>query len=294
MKVGRDAAGVSRVGVDELLTTREVAALLGVGTSSVKRWADRGVLASVRTPGGHRRVPRSALAALRAPGAAGAPVLPQAAPHGWLERLAGTGSVAELVAALRSERALRGSWAAACDVVGEGLGALGRAWLAGELTILEEHVASDKLERALVLVGQELRVPGDAPTWLLMTAPGDDHALGLRLVELCLRELGVRAIWSGRRTPAGEAVALVSRGSVTGVAVSASEGSGDAELLARFAAQLGRACAERAALFVLGGRGAWPEPPPFGVRLRHFAELAALLAPTRPRPARKAPPRARR
>ena len=38
-----------------LLTTREAARYLGVGTTSVKRWADEGLLRCERTAGGHRR-----------------------------------------------------------------------------------------------------------------------------------------------------------------------------------------------------------------------------------------------
>jgi excisionase family DNA binding protein len=41
--------------IPNLLSTRQVAALLGVGGSSVKRWADRGLLACVKTVGGQRR-----------------------------------------------------------------------------------------------------------------------------------------------------------------------------------------------------------------------------------------------
>lgn len=38
------------------IRTSEVAQLLGVGPSSVKRWADLGYLGTpIRTPGGHRR-----------------------------------------------------------------------------------------------------------------------------------------------------------------------------------------------------------------------------------------------
>lgn len=40
---------------DDLITTRAAAGLLGVGTTSIKRWADDGTLACVRTAGGHRR-----------------------------------------------------------------------------------------------------------------------------------------------------------------------------------------------------------------------------------------------
>lgn len=40
---------------NNLMTTRSVADLLGVGVSSVKRWTDEGKLTCVRTAGGHRR-----------------------------------------------------------------------------------------------------------------------------------------------------------------------------------------------------------------------------------------------
>lgn len=40
---------------DSLITTRAAAGLLGVGTTSIKRWSDDGTLACIRTAGGHRR-----------------------------------------------------------------------------------------------------------------------------------------------------------------------------------------------------------------------------------------------
>ena len=44
---------------DDLITTRAASALLGVGTTSVKRWADDGTLPCIRTAGGHRRFRRA-------------------------------------------------------------------------------------------------------------------------------------------------------------------------------------------------------------------------------------------
>jgi photoactive yellow protein len=43
---------------DRPISTQEAAELLGVGTSSVKRWADDGRLPTIKTPGGHRRFSR--------------------------------------------------------------------------------------------------------------------------------------------------------------------------------------------------------------------------------------------
>jgi excisionase family DNA binding protein len=50
---------------DDLLTPREAAALLGVRTTTLARWAREGRLTPLRTPGGHRRYPRSAVMAVR-------------------------------------------------------------------------------------------------------------------------------------------------------------------------------------------------------------------------------------
>jgi excisionase family DNA binding protein len=57
---------------DDLLTPREAAALLGVRTTTLARWAREGRLTPLRTPGGHRRYPRSAVMAVRADETTGA------------------------------------------------------------------------------------------------------------------------------------------------------------------------------------------------------------------------------
>src|SRR3954468_24130157 len=39
----------------DVLSTRQVAQLLGVGEATIKRWADAGEIDCFRTPGGHRK-----------------------------------------------------------------------------------------------------------------------------------------------------------------------------------------------------------------------------------------------
>jgi excisionase family DNA binding protein len=52
--------------VDDLLTPREVAGMLGVRTTTIGRWARIGTLTPVvRTPGGHRRYRREDVEAFR-------------------------------------------------------------------------------------------------------------------------------------------------------------------------------------------------------------------------------------
>lgn len=49
----------------KLMTTKEAAAHLGVGTTTIKRWSDEGVLSCVRTAGGHRRYRQADVLALQ-------------------------------------------------------------------------------------------------------------------------------------------------------------------------------------------------------------------------------------
>ena len=43
------------------ISTKKVMSLLGVGSTTIKRWADNGTLANTRTVGGHRRFRRDAV-----------------------------------------------------------------------------------------------------------------------------------------------------------------------------------------------------------------------------------------
>jgi len=49
----------------DYLSTSEAAELLGVGTTSIKRWSEEGVLRCMKTSGGHRRFLRADLLAFR-------------------------------------------------------------------------------------------------------------------------------------------------------------------------------------------------------------------------------------
>jgi excisionase family DNA binding protein len=46
---------------EDLLRPREVAAIFGLRTSTIARWAREGRLTPLRTPGGHRRYSRAAI-----------------------------------------------------------------------------------------------------------------------------------------------------------------------------------------------------------------------------------------
>ncbi|MEY4548647.1 MAG: hypothetical protein RL685_4842 [Pseudomonadota bacterium] len=255
----------------ELLTTAEAARIAGVGASSVKRWADQKVLRCVRTAGGHRRFYLEDIQALmREPGDALVGVATE-----WSDIVL-RGSQLEIQAQLFRARDRLGSWHAVADELGVALGEIGMRWARGEITIIEEHIASERLSRALERTVEAVPSGAHDPRCVLATAEHDEHTLGLSLVELCLREAGWGTLWSGRKTPTKALAELARSGDVDMLALSASPASSNRKQLARQAEELGSACREARVILTLGGSGAWPEAPHYGTRVRDLLSLHRL------------------
>lgn len=278
--------------MDELVSSGEAARILGVAASTVKRWADTGQLECVKTIGRHRRFRRAEVEALAersrdAAARARSPIDPEQRARvdpetDMMRLLLGERSVADVFAALCRERKRLGAWYRVADDVGEVLNEIGARWRDGRLSVMDEHVASERLARALLMCIESIPVAAHAPAALLITAEHEDHTLGLSLVELALRELGWRSIWAGRRTPIAEARRFVAGGAVELVCVSASILSGDAFDLRRQTDELIAACKPFGVEIVFGGRGAWPEPS-YGHRHETFEEFHRFIAEDRAR-----------
>lgn len=264
---------------DDLLTTREAARLLGVGTTSVKRWADSGVLECVRTPGKHRRFARHLVEALRngpAPENDQGPVPADGDPRveTWLAALLDDAPAQPAAALLVAERERRGAWWRVADSLAPVLDEIGMRWQRGEISIVDEHLASERLLRAVTASVDAIAPAADAPHALLLVAEGEQHTLGLALAELCLRGAGWSTRWTGRRTPIRELRRYLVGGDVALVAVSAAASFSDSAALRAQASELADACrAAGGVRLVLGGNGDWPEPPAYGDRVRSFAGL---------------------
>jgi excisionase family DNA binding protein len=258
--------------VHQLLTTAEAARRAGVGASSVKRWADQQLLRCVRTAGGHRRFHREELDAfLHEHGET------LGGPGDWVELVLEAGGF-ELQGELYRARDRLGAWHAVAAELGSALTELGARWERGEITVIEEHVASEKLSRALGRVVESLPSSDADPHCLLATAEDDEHTLGLSLVEVCLRETGWATLWSGRRTPTQGLIEHTRSRTLDLLALSASAGSTNAARLGAQAEEVGRACRNAGIMLVLGGRGAWPEQPSYGTRVRDLDSLHRLAS----------------
>lgn len=262
------------------LTPAEACELAGVGPTTLKRWADAGVLAHVKTAGGHRRFVRSELERfLSRSRRVGPPDTTD--PNPWIGKLLGS-LPHEVEGELLFARARLGSWHQVADELGGVLREIGERWSRGELTILDEHIASERLARGLARIGEALPSRPGAPRALLACIEGDEHSLGLGLVELCLRELGWATLWAGARTPIAELERVIGTVEIDLIALSASSQSQEAAALARACSSLARACEARGIALAIGGNGAWPETAAGYERFRDFASFHRYLGKLRP------------
>ena len=257
-----------------LLTSAEAATRLGVGVTAVKRWADQGVLPTVRTAGGHRRFRLHDVERLlrSQSGRTHADEWSD-----WLDTLVNRGDVHLVLAMLFAERARRGAWAEVATYLGLLLETIGERWARGELTVAQEHVASSLLQRALTLTVETMPLPATAPRCLLSPAEGEEHTIGLSLAELCLRENGWRAEWTGGFTRTVDVCERARGGGVRMVALSASAYLRNRRALRSQVRAIGGVCQRAGITLVIGGSGNWPDPPAFGVRLQRWSDFCALV-----------------
>lgn len=80
--------------------------------------------------------------------------------------------------------------------------AVGEAWMRGELQVFEEHLYTEQVNVALrSAINAFPRAPLGEPRVLLTTFPGEQHGMGLLMVEAMLVPEGVQCVSLGTQTP---------------------------------------------------------------------------------------------
>jgi DNA-binding transcriptional MerR regulator/methylmalonyl-CoA mutase cobalamin-binding subunit len=79
--------------------------------------------------------------------------------------------------------------------------AVGDAWMRGELAVFEEHLYTEQVQIALRTVINAFPRQSGVPKVLLTTFPGEQHGMGLLMVEALLMPEGAQCISLGVQTP---------------------------------------------------------------------------------------------
>ncbi len=223
------------------LTSKEVARLLGVSEASVKRWADGGLLSAEKTAGGHRRFRPADVAAFRRAGHG--EETPRARPRHTAATAAHVASgvvtfeegddgnaaalIAEMYDALlgaRDEEAaallvnlhLHGYGVAeiADAVLLPPLRKIGDLWRRGELSVAQEHIATQTAIAALRALRAALALPSmmtNERLAICCNSEEDFHELPVHIAALTLEAAGWSIVELGASTPFSALAELIER-----------------------------------------------------------------------------------
>ncbi len=211
-------------------STIELAQMLEVNESTIKRWADSGYLECIKTKGGHRRFPiRSVLKfvhenrmsvptieqellldrELRAQVVAGniQSLVPE------FSRAMMSGNTSEVLRLLRLGVAAKSDLLAVYhELVFPPLAEIGASWARGETTVDIEHLSSQSVREALARLQSELyHKPANGKTALLACHEREQHDLSLRCVNQYLTTEGWRTLFLGPQTPTDSLVFSINR-----------------------------------------------------------------------------------
>jgi DNA-binding transcriptional MerR regulator/methylmalonyl-CoA mutase cobalamin-binding subunit len=79
--------------------------------------------------------------------------------------------------------------------------AVGESWMRGDLQVFEEHLYTEQLQLTLRGAINAFPRPSGVPRILLTTVPGEQHGIGLLMVEALLSPEGAYCISLGTQTP---------------------------------------------------------------------------------------------
>src|SRR5262245_61082378 len=139
-------------------------------------------------------------------------------------------------------------------IIAPALWVVGELWEQGEITVAEEHLATEICARVLALQRETMRVVRSRAGHrvMLATPSGELHVIALRMVANLLREAGYVVVMLGADVPADALAHAAARHKADVVCMSSTmPGGGDRLLLAMREVQQTRP----QATFVVGGRG---------------------------------------
>ena len=89
-------------------------------------------------------------------------------------------------------------------IIAPALWLVGEMWEQGQLSVAEEHIATEITVRVLALQREAQRVAQARPrhSVMLATSPGEQHVVALRMVGNLLREAGYDVLMLGAEVPA--------------------------------------------------------------------------------------------
>jgi len=284
---------------DRRFSPAQLAPIIGVSESTIKRWVDAGHLRGETTPGGHRKIALPHLVAfLRSRGrpvpslealgllaeqqparSKGSPATPEALANLLMR---GDSGIARTLVfeQFRGGRALDDLLD---RLMAPAMTWLGQQWAESKIDVYQEHAATLRAWSILVELRGLLPTPPDkAPLALGGSPEGDPYLLPTFMADLTLRDMGWRTINIGPNTPVTSLLEAVMRHRPRLVWLSVTSMKPRAGFFEGYP-RLFEAAQAKGASLVIGGQGLTPQlqdrlvASAFGTRLAHLKAFARSL-----------------
>jgi excisionase family DNA binding protein len=217
--------------MNTVLSTREVAVLLNVTETTVKRWSDEGRIPCIRTLGGHRKFElKEIINFAEINGYSLTGMLPPPMTFNQMEKLQfgvfsrNYSKVADVLLkeALESDREgvtellfylIKNNipfYTIADEIIRPALEQVGELWEKGKISIHEEHLVSQELTEAMIRVAPELhRKHSNGLTAAFACLEGELHDIGLRCLAYTFESEGWKIYYIGANTPTDSILSFI-------------------------------------------------------------------------------------
>ncbi|MCF7825486.1 MAG: B12-binding domain-containing protein [Candidatus Marinimicrobia bacterium] len=259
-----------------LISSIDVAKILGVNVATIKRWTDSGKLDCVKTAGGHRKFLLRHLAAFAMEHekySQRLSLLPiDTQPNLELSHQILRADYKELIPyvldrAVACDQStvktiLNGLYMVNQDLVSiyddllrPVLHRIGEMWMDGTLSVSQEHLASQTIRDGIIQL-QDVVVKPDhlEGKAFVLTLGGELHDIPAKMVQHLLEARGFQVLFSGQKTPAGDTISVFKSYKPNRVYLSTVYIENVAEAQAEFK-QLQRLCESFEASLFVGGSG---------------------------------------
>jgi len=256
------------------INTKKAMQLLGVGSTTIKRWADQDKLPFIRTVGGHRRFRRDAVNRLLRQQPA---TDKNAAIREWIELLTDESDVMKISAEISQLRHELGDWYRAADFLDN---VMREIWSRRSDDAESEAwslIAAGRLGLALSAISSLFVAKPTAPIALLATFGGREFSHRSALIGFCARSEEMEVIRADAKTPARELTSQIIGRDQRVLILCATDQCNDCGPLVSANREISAACQEEFVDLVVGFAGDRPEFGDYGYNCNSFGDLKNVL-----------------
>ncbi len=231
------------------ISTKNAMQLLGVGSTTIKRWANEGTLPSRRTAGGHRRFRRDAVERLlqKRPPKGNDPAIDD-----WIALLTEDSNIMEIRDEIVQLRDRLGDWYRAADFLDNVMREIRIRYQDTDDSVGWGLVSTGRLCLALSALRSSFAVEPATPSGLVVSFGGRQHSHRPPLIQLCTRSEGIELLLASTKTSIQELTAQIRSWKQSLVVLCQADHCTDCDLLMEAYGDISAACQERDVTLIVG------------------------------------------